>query len=217
MKFDQRSTLAALMKAADRSEGAVRDRFLTAADLLESGKQVGPRTYELDIKADPKQMLDWDTPLREQGSHVVNSFSDAAMPGRKNDPILRELLGEGAIPSEYLGLFDKSSGAQAYKTLAADTRGGAPMFSQQLSEAGIPGIKYLDEGSRTAVASLASAKGRNAVLGGLDDEVAWWQQKPLTSNYVVFDPSKIDIRKKYGIAAGPGAGAAAAASGEEQN
>ncbi len=46
--------------------------------------------------------------------------------------------------------------------------------SQMLREAGIPGIKYLDQGSRGA------GEG--------------------TRNYVVFDPKLIDIVKKYGIA-----------------
>jgi hypothetical protein len=155
-----------------------------ALKLLQGDKPVGPRTYEVNINADPAHLLDWDRPLREQGA-VLDRFSDAAMPGRKSDPLLRELFGEGAIPSEYLGLFDKSSGAQAYKTLAAEGK-GAPAFSQQLSEAGIPGIKYLDQGSRAAGTG--------------------------SSNYVVFDPGIIDIMKKYGIVgtAGGAMGALAA-------
>jgi hypothetical protein len=49
-----------------------------------------------------------------------------------------------------------------------------PDASQRLKERGIPGIKYLDQGSR-----------------GAGDG---------TRNYVVFDDSLIEILKKYGLA-----------------
>jgi hypothetical protein len=48
-------------------------------------------------------------------------------------------------------------------------------FSREAAEAGIPGIKYLDQGSRTAGDG--------------------------SRNYVVFDDKLIDIIKKYGLAA----------------
>jgi hypothetical protein len=177
--------------------------------LLESRKPVGPRTYEVNINADPAHLLDWDKPLREQNKDVFNRFSDAAMPGRKSDPLLRELFGEGAIPSEYLGLFDKSSGAQAYKTLAAEGK-GAPAFSQQLSEAGIPGIKYLDEGSRVIPGELAgirkyydSIKNRTDIepegIAATKARIDRLEAQPITSNYVIFDPNLIRIDKKYAL------------------
>ena len=56
-----------------------------------------------------------------------------------------------------------------------------PAATDVLRQAGIPGIKYLDQGSR------AGGKG--------------------TYNYVVFDDKLIDIIKKYGIAGLIGAGA----------
>jgi len=54
-------------------------------------------------------------------------------------------------------------------------RGARPVASGALNEAGIPGIKYLDQGSRGA--------------GGVG-----------TSNYVVFNDKLIDILRKYGVA-----------------
>ena len=63
--------------------------------------------------------------------------------------------------------------------------------AEKLRQAGIPGIKYLDQGSRGTGAG--------------------------TSNYVVFDPKTIDIIKKYGLAALLGGGAAAnAPSSQDQ-
>jgi len=55
-----------------------------------------------------------------------------------------------------------------------------------LREAGIPGIRYLDQGSR------GTGSG--------------------TSNYVVFDPGIIDIVKKYGIVGGAPIGMGALAA-----
>ena len=58
-----------------------------------------------------------------------------------------------------------------------------------MNEAGIPGIRYLDQGSR------AAGEG--------------------SSNYVVFDPSLIEILRKYGILPPLAAGGAAALAGGE--
>ena len=38
----------------------------SALSCSESGKPVGPRTYEVNINADPAHFLDWDKPLSEQ-------------------------------------------------------------------------------------------------------------------------------------------------------
>ena len=53
-------------------------------------------------------------------------------------------------------------------------RKDAAVVADTLREAGIPGIKYLDQGSRGAGTG--------------------------SSNYVVFNPGIVDILKKYGIA-----------------
>ena len=62
--------------------------------------------------------------------------------------------------------------------------------AQRLQQAGIPGIKYLDQGSRGA------GQGSH--------------------NYVVFDANTIDILRKYGIA-GLIAGGGAAATQRQSN
>lgn len=60
-----------------------------------------------------------------------------------------------------------------------------------MRDAGIPGIKYLDQGSR------AAGNG--------------------SRNYVVFDDKLIDILKKYGLFGSLGMGAASMMSGGEAN
>jgi hypothetical protein len=126
--------------------------------------------YEVDIHANPEHILDWDKPLTAQSRHVIDRFNDAVSPVRDaDDAMIRELFGDKTAHTS-LNLFDRSKGSQAYRTFA-DERGGASAVSERLREAGIPGIKYLDQGSRGA------GEG--------------------TSNYVVFDPSLIEILRRY--------------------
>ncbi len=56
-------------KALETKENALR--------LLESGKPVGPRTYEVNLNAQPEQFLDWDKPLAQMGDPVRKALADA--------------------------------------------------------------------------------------------------------------------------------------------
>jgi hypothetical protein len=114
--------------------------------------------YEVDIHADPEHMLDFDKPIREQSAYErLKKHWD-------------ERLGDPDIVAERLGIHPETTGGGLYWNLAG-YRNQAPDASKQLTEAGIPGIKYLDQGSRGA------GEG--------------------TSNYVVFDPSIIEILRRY--------------------
>jgi hypothetical protein len=146
---------------------------LAAVKLLESKGLVGPRTYELNINADPAQMLDWDKPLSQQSP----SAQQLLLPGAG-----KKLALDPHVASIFEGNPANVDAATAYRAF-----GRAPVTSQALNEAGIPGIKYLDAGSRGA--------GQGS------------------SNYVVFDPSIIDIMRKYGIAGAAAAPAVGAAMG----
>jgi hypothetical protein len=145
--------------------------------------------YQVNINADPDHFLDWDKPLSEQQPNVREAYFKAHAQG---DPLTEELL-SGLEPDNYpvAGLFKQSSGGQAVNTLA-ETLGGHQQAAQALQQAGIPGIKYLDQGSRGAAGE-----------GG-------------TQNYVTFSDDMIDILRKYGLAGlGLTAGAGAlSASGQ---
>jgi hypothetical protein len=93
--------------------------------------------------------------------------------------------------------------------------------SMELREAGVPGIRYLDQGSRQRAADIAYAEKtmqQNAAskrndYGAWPEELARMKQTPLTSNYVVFPGNEhlLTIAKKYGLAgAVPTMGALAA-------
>ena len=192
----------------------------TELDLLRSGQPVGPRTYEVNINADPAHMLDWDKRLAEQS------------------PVVQDALGQLGVTSK----LDKMTprGDALYRRLAipggrnTSLSQGTVQASAALQEAGIPGIKYLDQGSRnpgfssltptqlnarisTLQQDIAGGKGNTPLLQSRLDDLLREQAsyKNQTSNYVVFDPAKIDIRKKYGIAGAAGAGGMGALAAQD--
>ena len=105
--------------------------------------------YEVAIDAHPDHMLDWDKPLSEQHPNVQKFLSKSPYP-----------------PKE-----DQSIGAWL-KPLLRDSQGMPEYWSYDMLKAGIPGIRYLDAGSRNA-------------------------QGDPTHNYVVFDHNRVKIKRRY--------------------
>jgi hypothetical protein len=132
--------------------------------------------YEVNIGADPQHFLDWDIPLTEQSQDVQDKLAKTDWYPFAQDQLERKSL-------------DNPIGRDLHHWLMEDydPHEGATL----LRDAGIPGIKYLDAGSRGA--------GQGS------------------SNFVVFDPATIDILRKYGLAGlGIGLGAAATQGGQQQ-
>lgn len=118
--------------------------------------------YEVNIKADPDDFLDWDKPLSQQSEKVRQ-----ALPFIQEKAIEARRAAKGNVSADdeaYLRSHDLpiSDLVRVLKEPSA------------FREAGIPGIRYLDQGSRGA------GEG--------------------SRNLVVFDDSLIDIVRKYGIA-----------------
>jgi hypothetical protein len=193
---------------------------------LSSGKPVGPRTYEVNINADPAHMLDWDKPLREQQNIADIIRANPRNMDEMKGPIKRkaEAVYGGDIPADV-------SGSDAY-TLMRGYREPA-RASAALREAGIPGIKYLDEGSRNKSSPYLVQKMLDEAKAGLasapTDKIDWHMrnvglhermlkeaQSPLSSNYVIFDPSIIDITKKYAVPGALSAGGMGALAAQDQ-
>lgn len=172
--------------------------FAYQADMLKwmSGKGPMPeapkknpgRMYEVRINASPDDFLDWDKPLSAQSEKVrgaVRSLDaekytvrgadgyDVRVPGP--DGRMTSTFSEAdarRIAGEVGGEVSADRGEQVVKALGISSKPG--QMEQKLRDAGIPGIKYLDQGSRT------DGKG--------------------TRNYVLFRDDVIDIVKKYGVA-----------------
>ncbi len=129
----------------------------------------GGSMYELNINADPADFLDSDLPLSKQPQKVRDALQPviAGMKDARMNELDRKAILSG-----------KASGADLYNALKHSTPGDsafdrAAAATDAIRSRGIPGIRYLDAGSRST--------------GG-------------TSNYVIFDENLIDIVRKYGIA-----------------
>jgi hypothetical protein len=150
-----------LSEGAMPAGGAEQKTYQAALDLLKSNWKPNPgRMYEVNINAHPDQFLDWDKKIRDMSPAVQEKLSKVGL--NVNGP------DQGLIGSQVINR-------------RMDAGGGAAA-SQELNQAGIPGIKYLDQGSRTA--------GQG------------------TNNYVLFDDSLIEILRKYGLVGLLGGGAA---------
>jgi GNAT superfamily N-acetyltransferase len=204
------------------------DAYQAQIDLLASGKPVGPRTYEVNINADPAHMLDWDKPLK---GHPLQADLERAgvrahvASTRPGEPSFLPATGRDAYQSLVKDIgYGNVSAPSGYGNNPA---GGA---SHIFREAGIPGIKYLDGGSRNAPISSMGIKQLEGRLeqykadlaGGFGDpermkyniasiERELASYKP-SHNYVIFDPSIVNIMKKYGIAGAAPAGMGALAA-----
>ena len=183
-------------------------RYDDAIKLLEGGYKPAGSMYEVNIAADPEAFLDWDKPLSEQSEQVK-----AAVGGLGTDyPRVKRQIEEGTL-----------SGPGVYRApLPVDARHDLPA-TEFWKQAGIPGIRYLDAGSRPHLeAYTAELKkyqqivedSRNRLKAdpnnpALKEELIKNRNElnriervgPGSRNYVVFDPKLISIVKKYGIAA----------------
>jgi hypothetical protein len=130
-----------------------KQHSLDAINVLKSGKELKGNLYKVDIPDEYiPNMLDWNKPLSEM------TKKEAAI----IDPLKKQLV---KSKNPYL--------PESFDTVGQViqfSRGSNPNLEKELLEAGIPGIKYLDEGSR------GTGKG--------------------TRNFVVFDPTDVKILEK---------------------
>ena len=149
------------------------NKIMQLEQLAETGKFPTGSMYEVNIAANPENFIDYNAPLNKQTGKVAEYISNyEAMTGR---PILdplpdRDLTGEDLYSSIVGKEIKNTSGDFNYPSY----KEGSVLASDYLKREGIPGIKYLDAGSR----GTANA----------------------TRNFVVFDENLINIVKKYGVA-----------------
>jgi hypothetical protein len=111
--------------------------------------------YKVDIddaRAPKDAFLDWDKPLSQQPAKVRKFFEPYVAPMRKEmkqgDAAWGDLGGPENVDElftgqQLMGLL-KSGDASVQNIIG----GGGPAISEKLKRAGIPGIRYLDAGSR---------------------------------------------------------------------
>lgn len=143
-------------------------------DLVKSGHIVPPgHMYEVRINADPADFLDWDKPFLGQSNAVQSAMREAGQHPERSGP-----FGTHEISDMPVGTM-----------LARQLSDKDHLLYETMREAGIPGIRYLDQMSRGA------GEG--------------------SSNYVVFDDKLIEIMRKYGLLGPVAAGTVAAATNDE--
>jgi hypothetical protein len=140
------------------------------------------RMYEVNINANPEDFINYDAPLSAQSQRVKDTFGYTPKP-TPEDEIAAFEIAKRETPNDIgghpavQGIYNRQSASDAAERLfQRQVQGGGIDDAARisLSEAGIPGIRYLDAGSR-----------------GAGDG---------SRNYVVFDENLINIVRKYGIA-----------------
>jgi hypothetical protein len=174
-----------------------------AAELGDMRYQFNPGSmYEVQINADPASLLDWDAPLSEQSPAVLGRLGMTARNADELHTEALRIMDEGNAlagrPGGWMDFPERRAqidqlnneldriapgitGAEFYRgggdpvadLLSSMGRGDPAAASAQLREAGIPGIRYLDAGSRGA--------GQGS------------------RNFVIFDDRLIEILRRYGI------------------
>jgi hypothetical protein len=165
LTFGDGTSEGAISWLSKYKEGATHTSPAMTAELVaevtkrfESGEfRPGGRMYEININANPEQFLDWDMPLAGQTPEIQSAIRQIA----PNAPGMAQ--GNKLLTQAYPQPGQEVAGEFLGETAA-----------RRLREAGIPGVRYLDAGSR-----------------GAGDG---------TRNFVVFDENLINIVRKYGIA-----------------
>jgi hypothetical protein len=148
-----------------RSGQEERGRALAAEydGLMDQRSSMRGRLYQVNIQANPEDFLNWDAPISQQSEKV----RDALMPFVKRRIAQMGEAGNRFTTEQWM---DRLRGGDV---MLLDKVEDTPV-SRALIEAGVPGVRYLDQSSR------AAGEG--------------------TRNIVVFDDQLIDIVRKYGVA-----------------
>jgi hypothetical protein len=134
----------------------------TVAEALLRTEYATPKghIYEVGIHADPERLLNWDKPLREQSRDVRDILSS-------------HLASKNEEMANRSGFKNFKSNPQNFMDVGGHTfRPMNSAMSNELESLGIPGIKYLDAGSRNISGDP-------------------------THNYVIFNDKLIDINRRY--------------------
>lgn len=140
--------IASIMREPEANDPSERTKL--------AAKNLG-RLYQVDLAPKEDEYLDWDKPLSEQSEKVKAALAKAR-------------LAQAESPETTAGKWYKSF------TDARQGEADPKWLSQALAAAGIPGIRYLDKGSRAEGAG--------------------------TSNYVIFDNKSVRQTKKLMVPTG---------------
>ena len=215
--------ISTMINGHDTGSGTWSDAGTKAASRIDtyfSDKSRG-HMYQVGINADPEHFLDWDKPLSEQPQTVQDFVA--------NHPQANRLQGNDMVG----GQLTAPTGENVIRRM-----GAGPETAQALSDAGIPGIKYLDQGSRNVgdgpywnlirgsdnatvqqITDKDRASSRLAEAQAAHPDLNFRLDGPIDNrsrNYVVFNQDLVNILKKYGLAGGAGLAGAGALMNQPQ-
>jgi hypothetical protein len=177
------------------------------------------RLYEVNIRANPEDFLNWDAPISQQSEKVRETL----MPFVEQRIAQMGEAGNRFTPEQWM---DRLRGGDV---MLLDKVGDTPV-SRALADAGVPGVRYLDQGSRATAEGqvlgieqtpngwIAKIRVDNRTGVGFqspttmittskpfptEQEATNWANAKTsggTRNIVVFDDQLIDIVRKYGVA-----------------
>jgi hypothetical protein len=169
-------------------------------ETLDAIKHVG-HMYRVKINANQEHLLDWDKPIGEQSDHVRSALAKLGYDEKvatRGEDVYRQL---GHEHTRY-GEPDQNGMRRSL---------GPKDASAALREAGIPGIRYLDQGSRAGALApayrayeeggefyVADKKPRAAGPFTTMKEAQDWIAGQATRNFVVFNDKHIEITHKNG-------------------
>lgn len=125
------------------------------------------RLYEVKIDAEPDQFLDWDKPLRDQPASVRNALEGIGVKEIGERPTGDENGWTSVDGNIYSGdgVVANDQGVALLSRIAA---GDPARTAERLREAGIPGIRYFDQGSRQFKLSFDNS------VSASDRKIAEW-------------------------------------------
>jgi hypothetical protein len=194
------------------------ERQAAEYDRLMEEKMRPGRMYQVRIKPDSEHFLDWDGRLSQMPPKVQEAVRSLQIP----DPLGGGNLGE---PGHVMATGEEIWKALARKAVpAADQRAGFEArnptnASETLRAVGVPGIRYLDQGSRNHAMMKPEPHEFNdgskgwVVNGPKGDEFFDTKSeahafidkhdKGATRNYVVFDDKDVEVTHKDGTPVTP--------------
>ena len=196
-KQDRQGAIAELQRRVDSLERRrVEDPASVPSDMragetalhkalayLKSGATPGGALYEVVINANPDDFLDWDKPLSQQPQALKDYLAKADLSHLPEGGRLRRTIeAYRKNPGDWVpppgASIPEPMGHQVYDALTEYGGGAArnAALTKAMLDAGIPGVKYLDAGSRS--------------------------QGDGSRNYVVFDENLVRIVKRNGQDAG---------------
>jgi hypothetical protein len=164
--------------------------------------------YEVNINADPEAFLDWDKPFAS-----ADDLERFAARFDSVDPEMRRRIEDYGYVRQQQGGPMPDGNDLLREVFGGVGEKASVRATEMMREAGIPGIRFLDAGSRNFTPTTIKEGPSGAELYWGNDprpvdtfptrqaaEEAAKQFDTRTRNFVIFDENLIDIVRKYGIA-----------------